>query len=146
MRRSFLRFDGMGFAKGLYEAGMDAIRKMRVLVVEDDKLFLWTLNHFLQKEGYEVCSALTGETAFDLARSQNFDVVISDFHLPGLNGRELIRKVKTLQPAAKAVLISAYQRDEVAEEDEAILNGYLNKPIEMGTLKQLLQDLTASSS
>jgi CheY-like chemotaxis protein len=124
---------------------MDSDKKMKILVVEDDKLFLWTLNHFLKKEGYDVCSALTGESAFDLAQRQVFDVVISDFHLPGLNGRELIRKVKTLQPEAKTVLISAYQRDEVAEEDEAVLNGYLNKPIELGTLKQLLLDLTASN-
>lgn len=127
---------------------MDSDKKMKILVVEDDKLFLWTLNHFLQKEGYEVCSALTGESAFDLAQSQPFDVVISDFHLPGLNGRELIRRVKSLQPRAKTVLISAYQRDEVAEEedDEAVLNGYLNKPIELGTLRQLLLDLTASGA
>lgn len=124
---------------------MDSDHAMKILVVEDDKLFLWTLNYFLKKEGYEVCSALTGESAFDLAQKQTFDVVISDFHLPGLNGRELIRKVKILQPGAKTVLISAYQRDEVAEEDEAVLNGYLNKPIELGTLKQLLLDLTASS-
>lgn len=125
---------------------MDSAKKMKILVVEDDKLFLWTLNYFLQKEGYEVCSALTGESAFDLAQHQSFDVVISDFHLPGLNGRELIRKVKTLQPKAKTVLISAYQRDEVTEEeqDELVLNGYLNKPIELGTLKQLLLDLVAS--
>jgi CheY-like chemotaxis protein len=121
---------------------MDPSKKMKILVVEDDKLFLWTLNHFLQKEGYEVCSALTGESAFDLAQHQAFDVVISDFHLPGLNGRDLIRRVKTLQPEAKTVLISAYQRDEVAEEDELVLNGYLNKPIELGTLRQLLLDLT----
>ena len=127
---------------------MDSDKKMKILVVEDDKLFLWTLNHFLQKEGYEVCSALTGESAFDLAQSQPFDVVISDFHLPGLNGRDLIRRVKTLQPMAKTVLISAYKRDEVAEDDddEAVLNGYLNKPIELGTLRQLLLDLTASGA
>ena len=125
---------------------MDPSKKMKILVVEDDKLFLWTLNHFLQKEGYEVCSALTGELAFDLAQHEAFDVVISDFHLPGLNGRDLIRRVKTLQPKAKTVLISAYQRDEVAEEDEPVLNGYLNKPIELGTLRQLLLDLTMNGS
>ncbi len=119
-------------------------KKMKILVVEDDKLFLWTLNHFLQKEGYEVCSAVTGESAFDMAQRQTFDVVISDFHLPGLNGRELIKRVKTLQPKAKAVLISAYQKEEAAGEDEIIFNGYLNKPIELGTLRQLLLDLTTS--
>ena len=125
---------------------MNSVKKMKILVVEDDKLFLWTLNYLLQKEGYEVSSALTGESAFDLAQHQSFDVVISDFHLPGLNGRELIRRVKTLQPKAKTVLSSAYQRDEVTDQEhnELDLNAYLNKPIELGTLKQLLLDLTAN--
>ena len=124
---------------------MDPDKKTRILVVEDDKLFLWTLNHFLQREGYEVFSAPTGELAFDMAKEQPFDIVISDFHLPGLNGRDLIRKLKNMHPFTKTVLISAYQRDEVAGEDEMLLNGYLNKPIELCILKQMLQNLTAAS-
>ena len=120
---------------------MSANKKTRILVVEDDNLFLWTLNHFLEKEGYDVCPAASAELAFDLVQKQTFDVVISDFHLPGLNGKELIRKVKLLKPDTKAVLISAYQREETGKEDEALLNAYLNKPIELGFLKKLLLDL-----
>lgn len=123
---------------------MGTDKKTRILVVEDDNLFLWTLNHFLEKEGYDVCPAPSAELAFDLAQKQTFDVVISDFHLPGLNGKELIRKVKSLKPNTKAVLISAYQREETGKEDESLLNAYLNKPIELGFLKKLLQDLTQS--
>jgi DNA-binding response OmpR family regulator len=67
--------------------------KMKVLVVEDDSLFLWALGQFLRREGYEVSSAMTAEMAFDMAQKERFDIVISDFHLPGLNGKELIRRV-----------------------------------------------------
>jgi DNA-binding NtrC family response regulator len=121
---------------------MEATRKTRILVVEDDKLFGWTLNHFLQKEGYEVCSATTAESAIDIAQQQPFDIVISDFHLPGLNGKELIQKIKVYQPEMKTVLISAYQKEEMGSEDGPLTNGYLNKPIELGVLKELLQGLT----
>ncbi|MFN8005784.1 MAG: response regulator [Terriglobia bacterium] len=55
--------------------------KARILVVEDDNLFLWTLIHFLEKEGYAVVSAATGEKALEMARKDLFDIVISDFHL-----------------------------------------------------------------
>ena len=120
---------------------MNMTKKTRILVVEDDSLFLWSLNHFLKKEGYDVCSVASGEAAFDMAQEQPFDILISDFHLPGLNGKELIKKVKALQPEAKTILISAYQREETGNEEEALLNAYLNKPIEMGRLKRLLQDL-----
>jgi len=59
-----------------------------------------------------------------------------------LNGKELIKKVRALYPVIKTVLISAYQREETGEDDESLLNAYLNKPIELGSLKRLLQDIT----
>lgn len=121
---------------------MNADRKTTILVVEDDNLFLWTLDHFLRKEGYDVSSASTAEVAFDLAQKQRFDIVISDFHLPGLNGKDLIRRLKLLNPFTKTVLISAYQKEETGNDDESqLLNAYLNKPIELGSLRRLLQDL-----
>jgi ActR/RegA family two-component response regulator len=48
-------------------------RKTKILVVEDDNLFLWTLNCFLQKEGYEVFTAANAESAIDVAQQQSFD-------------------------------------------------------------------------
>jgi len=119
-------------------------RKTRILVVEDDNLFLWTLNCFLQKEGYEVFTAANAESAIDVAQQQSFDIVISDFHLPGLDGRDLIRKVRSVQPAAKTILISAYQPEEIENKDPGLLNAYLNKPIELKSLKKLLHDLSSS--
>ena len=119
-------------------------RKTRILVVEDDNLFLWTLNCFLQKEGYEVFTAANAESAIDVAQQQSFDIVISDFHLPGLDGRDLIRKVRSVQPAAKTILISAYQPEEIENKDPGLLNAYLNKPIELKSLKKLLHDLSNS--
>jgi CheY-like chemotaxis protein len=122
---------------------METCRK-KILVVEDDSLFLWSLESFLNREGYEVSPVQSGESALDIARSQSFDLIISDFQLPGLNGRELIRKIKSLQPATKAILISAHQLDEVETEKDSLLNAYLNKPIELGILKKLVDDLTHS--
>jgi DNA-binding NtrC family response regulator len=117
-------------------------QKKRILVVEDDNLFLWTLNCFLQKEGYDVFSVGNGESAIDAAQKQSFDIVISDFHLPGLNGTDLLRKVRAVQPDAKTILISAYQPEEIENKDPELLNAYLNKPIELESLKTLLHDLS----
>jgi DNA-binding NtrC family response regulator len=124
---------------------MNTDRKTKILIVEDDKLFLWSLDHFLNKEGYEVYSTTSAELAFDMAQKSSFDIVIADFHLPGLNGKELIKKVKSLSPVTKGLLISAYQKEEMGVDDESFLNAYLNKPIELRILKQLLQDLTETT-
>ena len=115
--------------------------KARILVVEDDNLFLWTLMHFLEKEGYEVVPAASGEKAFEMLQERSFDIVISDFHLPGFNGKELIKRVKSVRPSTKTVLITAYQPEEMGKEGESALNAYLNKPIELGNLRKVLQDL-----
>jgi CheY-like chemotaxis protein len=120
---------------------MEATKKTKILVVEDDNLFRWTLNHFLQKEGYEVYPVASGESALDMAGKLSFDILISDFQLPGLNGKELIRKLKATHPQAKSILISAYQREELGSVDDSLLNAYLNKPIEWGVLREVLQNL-----
>jgi CheY-like chemotaxis protein len=120
---------------------MEATKKTKILVVEDDNLFRWTLNHFLQKEGYEVYPVASGESALDMAGKLSFDILISDFQLPGLNGKELIRKLKVTHPQAKSILISAYQREELGSVDDSLLNAYLNKPIEWGVLREVLENL-----
>ncbi len=120
---------------------MQKIRK-KILVVEDDSLFLWSLESFLVREGYQVSPATSGEEGINLARNLPFDVVISDFQLPGINGRQLIEQLKNLQPALKSLLISAHQLDEVKIPNASLPDAYLNKPIELGMLKKLLEELS----
>jgi DNA-binding NtrC family response regulator len=125
------------------EVSMDSSKKT-ILVVDDDRLFLWSLDKLLQSEGYDVCPVDTWESALDLIRQRSFDLVISDFQLPGLNGKDLIRKIKGLHPETKTLLISAYQPEEFGSEESALLNAYLNKPIELGMLRKLVAELIHS--
>jgi DNA-binding response OmpR family regulator len=118
---------------------------MKVLVVEDDSLFLWSLGQFLRGEGYEVCLAATAELAFEMVHEQSFDVIITDFDLPGMNGKTLARRVRSLDPTIKTILISAYQKDETGEDTDSLVDDFLNKPIELKTLSYLLQGLTAKT-
>ncbi len=120
---------------------MQKVRK-KILLVEDDSLFLWSLESFLVREGYQVSPATSGEEGINLARNRPFDVVISDFQLPGMNGRQLIEQLKNLQPALKTLLISAHQLDEVKIPNASLPDAYLNKPIELGMLKKLLEELS----
>ena len=125
---------------------MSAYSKTKVLVVEDDHLFLWSLVQFLKREGYEVSSATTAELAIEMAQEEPFDIVISDFHLPSLDGKQLIKKMRATHPGIKAVIISAYQQDETGgNDDESLLDAYLNKPIELRNLKELLEGLAEKS-
>ena len=124
---------------------MNTNAKTKILIVEDDHLFLWSLVQFLKREGYDVRPATTAELAIQMAEQECFDVVISDFHLPTLDGKQLIKRMRESTPTIKAVIISAYQQEETGGDDESLLNAYLNKPIELANLKRLLQGFTERS-
>src|SRR5688500_13190720 len=79
-----------------------------LLLVEDEANVSSVLAELLTEQGYQVLIAADGEEALTLFR-QNADrihLVISDIHMPGINGYEFARRLKTLSPATKIILIS----------------------------------------
>jgi CheY-like chemotaxis protein len=80
----------------------------QILLVDDNKLGLSARKALLEEQGYRVTTAASGEAALELFRRVRFDLVITDFKMPGMNGIELIRAIRTERPAVPIVLISGY--------------------------------------
>ena len=74
----------------------------------------------------------------------SYALVISDLRMPGLNGLELLKKVKTLNPKVRTILMSAYnfEEDELYQQymKEAVINSSIEKPITMNRLYQRVRD------
>ena len=68
--------------------------KEKVLVVDDEEDILELVRYNLDKDGYKVTAALTGEEALRKARSENYDLIILDLMLPGIDGLEVTRKLR----------------------------------------------------
>ena len=68
--------------------------KDKILVIDDEEDILELLRFNLTKEGYQVCSASTGEEALSLARTEHPDLVLLDLMLPGIDGLEVGRRLK----------------------------------------------------
>lgn len=66
----------------------------KILVVEDDKDFLWVLRQSLEDEGLSVVSAENGEDGLSLAKNERPDLIIIDIMLPGMDGITMARKIK----------------------------------------------------
>jgi DNA-binding NtrC family response regulator len=101
-----------------------------ILVVDDEELIRDTLTEYLVQEGFEVAASGSGEEALALAEKRRFDVVLCDVHLPGLDGLELLDRLRRLSPDTFVLLITAYATVESAVE--AFHRGahdYLMKPI-----------------
>jgi len=75
---------------------MDKNEKKQILIVDDDKLVLESVNKILRREGYETSLAPNADEAIAKAQNQSFDLVISDIRMPGKNGVETIREIRKL--------------------------------------------------
>ena len=75
---------------------------------------------------------------------ENYALVIADLRMPGLNGLELLKKVKTLNPKIRTILMSAYnfEEEELYQEYmiETVINSTIAKPITMNRLYQIVRE------
>ncbi len=87
-----------------------------VLVVEDDRSNLDSLERLLSKEGYRVLTAPDARTALDLLRRQRAHIVVTDLMMPGLSGLDLLKAVKAVAAETEVILMTAYGTVETAVE------------------------------
>ncbi|MCH7960267.1 MAG: response regulator [Candidatus Hydrogenedentes bacterium] len=111
------------------------LNDLRILVVDDDASLLEVVATYLESNGHIVRSCESGEDALDAMKDQEFDLVLSDVAMAGLNGFELLRATRDLYPDIGFVLMTAYEKQyPLSEALEAGADGYLSKPF---TLKKL---------
>jgi DNA-binding NtrC family response regulator len=106
-------------------------RDSRLLLVDDDEMVLSSLTALLELETeYRVHTARGGEEALALAAEHDFDLVISDYLMPGLNGIDLLARLKEQQPWAPRILLTGYADKENAIRaiNEVGLFQYIEKP------------------
>ena len=75
--------------------------KEKILIVDDEEIVRISLEAYLEDEGYEVISAISGEEALEILDTNRFDIGIIDMRLPGIDGDTLIVKAKKLIPDMK---------------------------------------------
>jgi len=117
-----------------------AREEMNALVVEDEKLFNWSLASSLSKWGFEVSPVFTGTDALAQIEKSGFDVVLLDYMLPDLDGLEIARLVRKRQPGAVIFLVTAFQLTELSM-DAGLIDNYFNKPLDLEQLHQALKDI-----
>lgn len=81
----------------------------RVLVVDDEEVIRRALVHTLVINGFETRDAAEGLTAWALALSQRFDLLVTDLRMPGIDGLELAARVTQAHPGTKVLIVTAYQ-------------------------------------
>jgi len=114
--------------------------KFRILIVDDEKVQREILEGFLVKQGYQAKAEEDGLKALEKFRSGDFDLVLTDYRMPGMDGIQLLREVRRLNPEAVVVIMTAYGTvgTAVAAMKEGAYD-YLTKPIDLDELLLLIQ-------
>ena len=121
----------------------------RIVSVVDDDIYIAKLFHEALSEnvdGISVFSFTDPVKAFEhfTEYKENYVLVIADLRMPGLNGLELLKKVKTSNPKVRTILMSAYNFEEdilfLKYMEEGIINSTIDKPVTMNRLYQTVKD------
>jgi CheY-like chemotaxis protein len=119
-------------------------RKRLALVVDDVADVTDLLSVVLTHEGYEVVTADSAFAAIEAAQKQKFDVIISDIGMPGMNGYDLARTLRTLPgyDSVPMVAVTGFAMfDDRMRSLDAGFNAHLTKPIEPRVLLDLIEHL-----
>src|SRR5579864_2000134 len=106
-----------------------------VLVVDDEELTLRTVSRGLREEGFEVFTAASGEDALTVFTEEKPDLTLLDIVLPGIDGVEVLRRMKEANPAAIVLMMSAYHLvDRAVEAMKLGAYDYLIKPFHLADM------------
>ncbi|MAS33000.1 MAG: hypothetical protein CL610_03260 [Anaerolineaceae bacterium] len=108
-----------------------------VLVVDDEGAIRYSVSKTLQRVGYHVGEAASGEEALDLMKKSHFDVILTDIRMPGLSGVDLLKRIKDQAPDAIVILMTGYASLGTAVEALRLgAHDYLIKPSSSQDIRQ----------
>jgi CheY-like chemotaxis protein len=113
----------------------------KVLLVDDEEEFVHTLSERLQTRQMAPAIAYNGEQALEMAAAEEPEVMVLDLKMPGIDGIEVLRRVKKRHPATEVIILTGHGSD--AEEKLANELGafaYLRKPVDIDLLTQTMKD------
>ena len=119
-----------------------------ILLVDDDPEALNILHrllHFLTRR-YEIVAVDNGVTALALIAVRPVALVITDYHMPGMNGVQLTGAIKAASPETRVAIVTAYDVHDVARRAKAVAADYvLPKPFMLAQLKQMIEESIPSA-
>lgn len=118
----------------------------RILVLEDDELFLETLEDFLEDEDFIVQTATNGEDVVELCYENSYDLYLFDINVPRINGIDLLQELRKKNDNTPTIYLTSYKDKE--KLTEGFLSGcddYLKKPVDLDELLLRINSLLKRS-
>ena len=119
---------------------------MKILVVDDEKLLVKGMKFNLENEGYEVTPAYDGASAVELARKENFDLIVMDVMMPGLSGGDACMQIREFSDVPIIMLTARSEDADMLMGFESGADDYVTKPFNILALKARVRALLRRAS
>ncbi len=117
-------------------SGALSVRK-KILIVDDEEEILAFMARFLKRLEIDSTTAISGEDAIELYKKNSFDCVLLDIHLGGMNGIEVLKNMKKLNPQVKAMIITGNICSDLKTDVHSLgVLDYIQKPIDLSDFKE----------
>ncbi len=118
---------------------------MKILVVDDFSTMRRIIKNLLRDLGFTNTSeADDGQTALPMLQQGNFDFLVTDWNMPGMEGIELLKRVRAdenLKSLPVLLVTAEAKKEQIVEAAQAGVNGYIVKPFTSGTLKEKIEKI-----
>ena len=113
------------------------MEKPTIVAIDDEAEFIDMLQKYFEPRGYDIAVALRGAKGIEIVKEKKPNVVLMDLKMPGIDGDEALRLIKSMEPAPKVIFVTAY--DDGGKTKARLLKmgayAYVDKPI--ASLKEL---------
>lgn len=110
-----------------------------LLIVDDDEDAVETLGDIFVAQGYAVATAGDGQAAVALVETGQYRVVLMDARMPGLNGVDALKRMRTTAPETRVIIMTAFTRDELMRDAQRLALAVLAKPLDFEELLPLVE-------
>ena len=118
------------------------LRDKKILLIDDDEWIRDSLSLFFEGEGCHLIALETAEESMEALKRQNYDIIISDYSLPGMDGLEFFKQIKESHPDVLKILITAYGSKDVFLKARKIgIQEFIDKPFTSETIEKSLNRL-----
>lgn len=119
----------------------------KFLLVDDERDFVQTLAERLETRGLEAATAFTGEAAMAIVAADKPAVVVLDQKLPGMDGLEILRRIKLLGYSPEVIMLTGHGSEQNKQRALALgAFAYLHKPVDINKLVQILKEAEMQSA
>lgn len=123
------------------------VEEKKVLIVDDQNGIRILLMEVFSSEGYKTYQAANGKLALDIVRSDAPDLVLLDMKIPGMDGLEILKHIKDVNPAIKVIMMTAYgELDMIKEATELGALMHFTKPFDIDEMRQAVNMQLKGSS